>query len=62
MAKKNLNVWALAVAIVKAIGPLIRGLGKDSSGGKKLTSDEVDELLGHIILVGSEYLQDHVED
>ena len=62
MAKKNLNVWALAVAIVKAIGPLIRGLGKDSPGGKKLTSDEVDELLGHIILVGSEYLQDHVED
>lgn len=62
MKTKKINVWKLAVAIVKGLGPLIRSLGKDSPGGQKITPDEVDEILGHLILVGEEFLSDHVAD
>lgn len=57
----NFNVWALALAIVKAIGPLIRSLGKDSPGGKKVTPAEADEVVGVILTVAQEFFHEHTD-
>ena len=61
VAKIQINVWALAVAIVKGVAPLIRALGKKSAGGKKVTPEEVDEILGTILTVGEAYFAEHVD-
>ena len=58
---KKLNVWALAVAIVKAIGPLVRSMGKDSPGGKKITPGEVDELIGGLLVAAEDFLSEYME-
>tara|TARA_R110002012_G_scaffold290125_1_gene483604 strand:- start:242 stop:436 length:195 start_codon:yes stop_codon:yes gene_type:complete len=62
MGGKKLNVWALAVAIVKGIGPLIRAMAKDSPGGKRISPSEMDEILGTLLLVGQEYLEQHASE